>query len=90
MLDNTSLSVEDLGNDEVDSEDLEEVGEILEAYVTGSIACGLEIDLFSEDDESDDEDLSANDGSEEEDSRVLMEIWWRSQKRKEKPLRFFL
>ena len=33
MLDNTSLSVEDLGNDEVDSEDLEEVGEILEAYV---------------------------------------------------------
>ena len=54
ILDNTSLTIEDFDNDEVVSQDMEEASEILQAYVTGSIACGLEIDLFSEDDSSED------------------------------------
>ena len=54
ILDNTSLTIEDFDNDEVVSQDMEKASEILEAYVTGSIACGLEIDLFSEDDSSED------------------------------------
>ena len=45
MLDNTSLTIEDFDGEELDR-DMEEVGEILDAYVTGSIACGLEIDLL--------------------------------------------
>ena len=54
ILDNTSLTIEDFDNDAVVSQDMEEASEILQAYVTGSIACGLEIDLFSEDDSSED------------------------------------
>ena len=48
MLENTSIEIDDLGQDDLEPESIEDFQELFQGYVEASVLCNIELDLFSE------------------------------------------
>ena len=56
MLENTSIEIDDLGQDDLETESIEDFQELFQGYVEASVLCNIELDLFSEESSTDSSD----------------------------------
>ena len=56
MLENTSIEIDDLGQDDLEPESIEDFQELFQGYVEASVLCNIELDLFSEESSTDSSD----------------------------------